>query len=153
MIKFTTCSEDIVRLWNEAFGDSKEDIMFFINNVKNAKCLSYYDKNNIASMLFLVECCVDGVNGEYIYAACTEKKSRGFGYMTELLNYAKKHCKSFVCLIPANKSLINYYNQRGFDIELSIDAVQFDESKEIKEYLFEGCELDKPIALMYKGEQ
>lgn len=147
MIKFTENKNDIIKLWQEAFGDSEEDILFFINNVKNAKCLAYYDNNSIASMLYLV----DSSKGKYVYAACTLKEYRGKGYMSDLLSYCKNQFDA-VCLIPANEGLIEYYKNRGLNIELDIKEIKFNETDEIVEYLFEGCELSNPIVLMYKGE-
>ena len=34
MIKFFDDSNKIIPLWQEAFGDSKEDILFFLKNCK-----------------------------------------------------------------------------------------------------------------------
>lgn len=144
MIKFTDNKDDIIKCWQEAFGDSTEDILFFIHNTKNAKCLSYYDESGIKAMLYLVKCNL----GYYIYAACTPKKYRKNGYMSKLLEFAKDNY-SPVCLIPAEQWLVNYYQKRGFTDTVNVDELTFDESDEIKEYLFEGCQLETPIALMY----
>lgn len=147
MIRFTENREDIIKCWKEAFGDSDEDILYFVDNVKNAKCLAYYDDDKITSMLYLVKCSI----GYYVYAACTLEEFREKGYMTELLNYVKAKY-SPVCLIPAKPWLIDYYKKRGLNITIEISQLQFDEIDGIKEYLFEGCELENPIALLYKGE-
>lgn len=145
MIKFTSDNKDIVKCWAEAFGDSENDILFFINNVQNANCLAYYVGGNIASMLYLVESSL----GKYIYAACTLKEYRKNGYMGELLDYCKKNYNN-ISLIPANKGLIKYYNNRGLTITDSVDNLHFNECDEIVEYLFDGCELKQPIVLKFE---
>ena len=46
----------IISLWNEAFGDSEEDIMFFLNNrFVPENTLVYESDGVIASVLFLLE--------------------------------------------------------------------------------------------------
>lgn len=145
MIKYTDCKEDIISCWSEAFGDSKEDILFFIENVKNAKCLSYYIEDDIAGMLYLVESSL----GQYIYAACTKKKYRKQGIMNELLSFCKNEYDR-LCLIPANNDLVEYYRKRGFTDILQTDLLNFNQIDDINEYLFEGCELEQPIVLLYE---
>lgn len=149
MIKTITNKEDIISLWSEAFGDTRDEILYFVDNVKNAKCIGAYE-TELESMLFLVDCKLNNINSKYIYAACTKKSSQGKGYMTMLLDYCKKEYDS-VCLIPANTGLISYYKNRGLDIKDSTDSIKFDEIDGIVEYLFEGCELEQPIILEYRG--
>lgn len=148
MVKIVNSKNDIIKLWNEAFGDSEEDITLFINNVRDAICLGYYDNNNLKSMMYLVNCSL----GKYIYVACTLKKHNGKGYMTRLLDYCKSNYNN-VCLIPANESLIDFYKKRGFSIEESVNNLKFNQIDIINEYLFDGCSLKKPIVLVYKGEK
>lgn len=151
MVKVTNSTDDIISLWKEAFGDSNEDILFFVNNLKNGECLAIYDDDEqIVSMLYFVDCRIDGVESKYIYAACTSKKCRSNGSMTQLLEWCKNNYNN-ICLIPANDGLIDFYKKRDFQKEIDIASITFDESDAIKEYLFEGCELEKPFALQYKG--
>lgn len=150
MIKITNNIDDIISLWQEAFGDTREDILFFADNLKHGECIALYD-NEIVSMLYLVDCKVDYKASKYIYAACTSKKYRSNGAMTRLLDYCKEKYES-VCLIPANEGLISYYKKRNFDKAIDISSVTFDECDEICDYLFEGCELNNPFGLMYIGD-
>ena len=55
-------------------------------------------------------------------------------------------------MIPAEEWLIEYYKKRGFRFAASVEEICFNQSEEIIEYLFEGCELKQPIALVYEGE-
>lgn len=150
MVKEVFDKNDIIGLWKEAFGDSEEDILFFIDNVKHAECLGIYEKDELVSMLYFVRCTIDGKNSNYVYAACTLKAYRNKGYMAILLDYCKENCGDSFCLIPANEDLIGYYKNNGISEETAVDSISFNEDVEIIEYLFDGCELDKPIALLYR---
>lgn len=152
MIKITKSVDDIAPLWSEAFGDSSEDIVFFIENIKNARCFAYYENGKAVSMLYLVDCFLDGKQSHYIYAACTTQSCRKKGYMSALI----EHCIAEfdeVCLISANEKLIEYYKRQGLNFEYSVDKLKFDECKElVDEYLYAGCSLDTPLVLSNKGE-
>lgn len=148
MIKELNNENLIIPLWQEAFGDSEEDILFFLNNCKNIKCLGYFDEKMLSSMLFLIDCKINGDEYKYIYAACTYKNKRCRGDMSKLLDYCKSNFNN-VCLIPANDKLVDFYFERKFNIKYDLNEMQFDESEEIKEYLFEGCSLEKPFVLAH----
>ncbi len=151
MVKFTDNINDIVLCWNESFGDSEEEVLFFLNNAVNYKCIANYYDNKICAMLILVDCCLNNRSSKYIYAACTLNKFRKKGYMTEILEFLKKDYNN-LCLIPANENLIDFYTERGFDKKIRTDLISFDQCEEIKEYLFEGCTLNKPFLLQYLGD-
>ncbi|MBE6741567.1 MAG: GNAT family N-acetyltransferase [Ruminococcaceae bacterium] len=152
MIKITDNINDVIPLWKEAFGDSDEDIIFFVDNAENCECLAYYQNDKLSSMMFLVDCFVDGIKGKYVYAACTAKEFRGCGYMGELIEYAHNLNYSYICLIPANDALVDFYFKRGFTKSVPIDNLSFNQSDEINEYLFEGYNLSKPCVMIYEGE-
>lgn len=145
----TNYNDSIISLWQEAFGDTREDVIFFLENCVNKKCLCLTVDDELKSMLFLVDCNLDNHKSKYIYAACTKKDTRKAGYMSSLLEYCRAQCDSVV-LIPANEPLVDYYKKRGLIIEHSVDELCFDEIDEIKEYLFEGCELETPFALEFR---
>ncbi|MCM1285561.1 MAG: GNAT family N-acetyltransferase [Acetobacter sp.] len=143
--------ESIISLWREAFGDTREEIEFFLDNCENKSVLCYYKNNELLSMLFLVDCTVSNERYKYIYAACTRKRARKSGVMTELLDFAKE-CYSGILLIPADEKLSKYYKKRGFTHKIEIDFIRFYEIEDVIEYLFEGCELSRPYALAYIGD-
>lgn len=139
-------------LWQEAFGDSKEEITYFINNCENFELLGCYCDGDLASMLFLVDCRINDNNYKYIYAACTFEKYKKSGFMTELLDYCREHY-DFLSLIPANNSLVGFYEKRGFRKHIGLKQLSFEQTDEIKEYLISGCTLKEPYLLCYeKGE-
>ena len=152
MIKITNNIDDIVPLWSEAFGDSREDIVFFIDNIKNGVCLAEFQNDKAVSMLYLVDCCLNSKQAHYIYAACTDSKSRKKGYMAGLIKYCIDNYDR-VCLIPADEHLVNYYNKQGLVFMHPVDDLKFNECRElIDEYLYAGCSLDNPVVLANKGE-
>ena len=130
MVSTNVEQNDIVSLWKDTFGDSEKEIKYFLENCNDLQCVGVYADGHLVSMLFLVSCTVVGKSARYIYAACTDADYRKRGCMTELL----------------------YYKKRGFRFAVSVDEICFNQSEEITEYLFEGCELKQPIALVYKGE-
>ncbi len=150
MIKRVNNREHMIPLWKEAFGDTAEDIVFFLDFANNYKCVGYYEKEALASMLFLLDCGIDGKRYHYIYAACTSSEFTGNGYMTKLLQFCKENYRP-LCLIPASDGLEIYYKNRGFDKSAGIETLEFNQIDEIKEYLFEGYELTEPKALIYEG--
>ena len=152
MIKITNNIDDIVPLWSEAFGDSREDIVFFIDNIRNGLCLAEFQNDKAVSMLYLVDCCLNSKQAHYIYAACTDSKSRKKGYMAGLIKYCIDNYDR-VCLIPADEHLVNYYNKQGLVFMHPVDDLKFNECRElIDEYLYAGCSLDSPVVLANKGE-
>lgn len=125
MIRFAEKSDiqGIISIWNEAFGDSENDILFFLNSrFIPENTLVYECDGVIASILFLLEgdMHINEMNypSYYLYAACTLKSHRGRGYMAELLDASKKVAaerdKHFICLLPGNKTLYGFYAKFGY---------------------------------------
>lgn len=150
MIKFTDDTKQIIKIWQQAFKDTEEDIIFFIENCKNKLCLGFFEDEKLLSMMYLVDCLCNGQKMKYVYAACTLDDMQGRGYMSMLLDYCKENLKSF-CLIPANENLVDFYYRRGLIDKAEIENLSFVETEEIKEYLFEGCELKNPFVMKYIG--
>lgn len=154
MIKFTENKEQMISLWQEVFGDSREDIEFFLNNCHNKACLGYFDGDLLVSMMFLVDCTYCGCSGKYLYAVCTSKVHRKKGYVSMLINEAKKHMKDFLWLIPAEDYLFELYSKYGFETKLYSDTlyenrIEFSESKDIVEYLYDGSDYEFPKGMIY----
>lgn len=153
-IDFCNDSEQIIHLWHSVFKDGRDDILFFLDNCKNKKCLGAFVNGELVSMLFLVDCRYGELNGRYVYAVSTLEKYRGFGVAGSIIKNAKKYMKDFLWLIPAEESLIDYYKRFGFEIKLYsgyeyTNKITFDESTDIIEYLYEGCELKYPVGMVF----
>ncbi|MBQ3006827.1 MAG: GNAT family N-acetyltransferase [Clostridia bacterium] len=113
----------IISLWNEAFGDAENEICFFLDNKYIPENTLIIEENGkIASMLFLLEgnMRIKAVSypSYYLYAACTAEEFRGRGFMAELLAEANRIAlsrgKDFICLMPGEKSLFDFYEKRGY---------------------------------------
>lgn len=75
--------------------------------------------NEIVSSLFLLDCNIGKFKGKCVYCAMTKSAERGKGYMKKLLDYSYAYCKNngfdFLFLVPAEKSLFDYYEKCGFE--------------------------------------
>lgn len=111
---------DIVRLWSESFGDTKEYIDLFIDrHIDSARCAAFIVDGRAQSMLFLLDAPVrfggEIFKSAYVYAACTARSCRGKGLMRCLLDFVSEQSKTdFVCLVPSQASLFDYYSRSGF---------------------------------------
>lgn len=108
-----TDREQCFAIYRAAFGDSGEfDTRLFGEFFDCCKYIKSGD--TVASMLFALPCtlCIDGQRYpcRYIYAAATEERYRGRGYMTSLLSRQE----GTLILKPADDSLIEFYNKCGF---------------------------------------
>lgn len=107
-----------VALWHEAFGDSEEYIRFFHSSHCGCHCLTLTENGELTSALYLIDGRLCGESGYYLFAAATFKKHRGKGCMASLLKKAKQFAlenkKSFIALVPAEKSLFDYYLRFGY---------------------------------------
>lgn len=113
----------ITALWHEAFGDGKNEIEFFLDNkYVPDNTLIMEEDGKIASMLFLLEgkMRINSLHypSYYLYAACTAKEFRGRGFMAQLLeetnNIALSRNKDFICLMPGESSLFDFYEKHGY---------------------------------------
>ena len=155
-INFTDNREQIISLWSAVFGDSRADIEFFLDECKNKSCLGLFADGKLVSMLFLVNCKYSEYNGKYVYAVCTAENHRKRGYSSRLLCEAKKYMSDFLWLIPANDGLFEFYAKHGFETKLFSNSIfehniEFDESKEIIEYLYEGSDYAFPKGMIYSA--
>lgn len=132
----------IIKLWNEAFGDSEEEINEFLNIFGD--CIHTISDNNlIVSQLFLIPGKINSAKAYYLYAAATLEEYRGRGFMSKLLKYAETFAKEnnaeYILLMPGEDSLYDYYERFGYKSlcfcrecifeKDDIPQIVFDESK------------------------
>ena len=121
MIDLSQCR----KIYDEAFCDDKAFTDSLFNACGN-NCKTLEKNGKTVSMLFLMPCTLmlhgKGQSAHYIYAAATEKKYRGRGYMTELLDNIKKSENGVLFLRPANEGLVEFYSRCGFK---NIKAVKY----------------------------
>lgn len=120
LVKFENeeLKKQAVNLWHEAFGDSEEYINFFLDTHKGCTFVPLTDNGGLVSALYLIDGVLDDIDGFYLFAAATFKAHRSKGYMGRLLQLAeetaKQKNKSFIALVPAEKSLFDYYSRFGY---------------------------------------
>jgi len=111
------------KIYEQAFGEDDKEF----ENLLFEKCSEYIKtaeyEGKVRSMLFALPCKIFTDNGEfeavYIYAAATDEKFRGRGYMSALISQITENADKIVFLRPANDGLIAYYKKLGF---LTVDA-------------------------------
>lgn len=108
------------KIYEEAFGieDKEFTDALFKYCFKFCKVLKKDEK--IVSMLFLLPCDLvigsESKDAYYLFAAATKVCEQGKGYMQELIENVKKESKAPIFLRPAQKSLIEFYKQKGFEV-------------------------------------
>lgn len=113
-------TDSIVRLWSESFGDTEEYIDLFIGrHIGSARCAVFNVSGRAQSMLFLLDAPLrlggEVYKSSYVYAACTAESFRGRGLMKSLLDFVSAHSGAdFICLVPSQRSLFDYYSRCSF---------------------------------------
>ncbi len=106
--------EQMIDLWNSAFGDKTEDIEKYLETILKY-FLVYEEDSIIKGMLSVLPVSFCGKNGGYIYAVTTHKDHRGQGICNKLMEYVKADEKyDFLVLKPQNTGLFEFYGKMGF---------------------------------------
>ena len=153
--------EDIIRIWHEAFGDSKEYILKFLDEF--AEYVYIMDKDAIMTLLPVT---LNDKKGHYIYAVAVDKNKRSEGLGKKLIEFAKAKMDDFLVLVPADEGLFEYYRKLGFyenskigkydktDAEQKISAKEYYllRDKLLKNYIKWNEEQLLKIAALYSAE-
>ena len=122
MIEFATIKDkkEISGLWQMTFLEGSSVIENFFENVfDNTVTPVIRLDDEIVSSLFLLDCEIGNYKGKCVYCAMTKYAHRGKGYMKKLLDFSYDYCKEngfdFLFLVPAEKSLFDYYKTCGFE--------------------------------------
>lgn len=115
-------TRQIVALWQEAFGDSKEFILDFLNEVGCGRAFGFVEGKKLKAMFFLIDSELhhgsETHRAWYLYAAATAKECRRQGIMAALIDKAEALAKlsgvEYIALVPANEKLFLYYEKFGF---------------------------------------
>ena len=109
--------QKVIRLWQEAFGESERDILPFLEFI-NSDMLLLEEEGEIISMLSLLKVKIGDKDGRYVYAVATDRRFRGKGYASVLINHAKavvnKTDGGFLVILPRNEALYSFYAKFGF---------------------------------------
>ncbi len=120
------------QLWDESFNDPVNYIDFIFDKVSlpSDAMICDIDGQVVAMLLMIPTRFVyhsEVVNTLYILGACTHKKYRNRGYMTELIKQAEERAKGsgagLSVLVPGGKYLFNYYKKRGYSADFRVRTV------------------------------
>lgn len=115
--------DEMRNIWRECFNDTPEYVEMYFNNVYRDEDAIYIEDNGrIVSSLLLqqYQMLFHGsiVKTGYIAGACTRRKARGQGLMTQLMHRAlsesARRGNLFTFLIPAQSHLYYFYEKFGF---------------------------------------
>lgn len=109
---------DLRRLWQEAFGDSKETLDNFAATGYSPDRCHYLSENEIpVSALYWFDCQLDGRKLAYIYAVATLKPHRGQGLAQKLMAETHEILRSQgyagAILVP-EEGLFPFYKKIGY---------------------------------------
>ena len=146
-------------LWQSVFLEDSETTEYFFENIFGDTITPVIRVDGeIASALFLLDCTIGDYKGKCVYCAMTNYSHRGKGYMKTLLDYSYQFCCEngfdFLFLVPAEKSLFDYYKKCGFENFGLRRSHTFDgTSPEIKDKIPFDCELsfNKEIVEYWKN--
>ena len=121
MITFASIEDkkELQSLWQMTFLEDSQIINHFFDNIfKDVITPVIKIDGEIASSLFLLDCSIGSYKGKCVYCAMTKYSERGKGYMKKLLDFSYDYCLNngfdFLFLVPAEKSLFDYYKKCGF---------------------------------------
>lgn len=106
--------EQITELWNNAFGDKKENVRKYLDTLLEY-FLVYEEDGMVNGMLSVLPVTLNDKKGGYIYAVVTRPENRGQGICKKLMENVKSDKSyDFLVLVPQNKSLFDFYEKMDF---------------------------------------
>lgn len=124
-------------LWQKTFGDEPAVIDRFFQCVTPNDIIVCGETGNPVSALYMprveLRCGEKTLSAAYIYAAATDTAYRGRGLMTYLLQFAAENAQrqslDGLYLVPAERTLFDYYGARGFCTTFFKKLVQYSKSE------------------------
>lgn len=120
--RYTTMEDrpGLTRLWQEAFGDETAYIdAFFETAYAPQRSRVAVVDGEIAAMHFWFDCELEGEKLAYLYAVATDKRFRGRGVATKLMEdgeaILKERGYAGAILSPGSESLFRFYADRGYE--------------------------------------
>ncbi len=109
----------LIRLWQEAFGDTEEFIDgFFCTAFSPARCRCMVINKKVAAALYWMDVRRGEQRYAYIYAVAVEKNRQGKGLGRAMLEDAQAHLAfrgyDGILLVPGSDSLRSYYEKHGY---------------------------------------
>jgi predicted N-acetyltransferase YhbS len=105
-------------IWQEAFGDSPEDVENFYETAFSCDRALLAQEQNPVACIYWIDAQIDGQKIAYLYALAVEKTYRSQGVGKTLLQEALETLKGegykAAILVPGEESLYTYYEKAGF---------------------------------------
>ena len=107
------------QLWQQAFGDTKVFLDgFFATGFSPHRCRCITENGQIVAALYWFDCEFHEKPVAYLYAVATDESFRGKGFCRRLMEDTHAHLASLgysgTILVPAGKSLFDFYAQMGY---------------------------------------
>lgn len=110
--------DEICVMWCEAFGDKPDSVLDCLDFLLEYIFVAEIDAHAV-SMAAAIPVTFGDASGRYVYAVATKKEYRGQGLSSKILeflkDYIEKADEKFLVLVPAEESLFEFYEKRGFD--------------------------------------
>ena len=116
----------LVSLWQEAFGDTEEFIDgFFCTGFSPARCRCVILDGRIVAALYWMDLTCDDRRFAYLYAVAVAKSHRGKGLCTTLMADTRDHLAfrgyDGILLVPQEEGLRKMYEKMGYRDATSVD--------------------------------
>ena len=126
-------------LWTECFPKDKQCLidLFFEKRFSAKNTLIYLQDGDVAAALYLLPAHIVTKSSLedmlYVYAVGTFKQYRGRGFVTELLEEARKTASKrgvkYLTLAPVGKYLFEFYGKRGYRTAFYADKLDMSRSE------------------------
>ena len=134
MIRFALDSDlpALHALWQEAFeAEVQEAEHYFAHRHRHENMLVALRENEVAGMLSMLPISLvtqeKTLPARYVFAVATFRKFRGQGISSQLMEAAHAHMQkegmAASLLVPASKSLFDFYRKRGYETRFWLDSL------------------------------
>jgi len=115
----------LLDLWQEAFGESKEEVLPFFREIfPLCRCFCVVEEGKILAVVYALPQVLRMGQRElpmaYFYAIATAKSHRGRGLASRLIAFAEEEMRNEgmagILLVPASESLFKFYEKLGFSV-------------------------------------
>ena len=112
--------KQLYSLWNSCFGDGEKYVYPFLDTFLTKDNVYVCEKEGkIVSVVYSLDCEIDGRPAQYFYAVATDEKFRRHGLAKKeiefLIDYKQKEGSEIFLLTPSNEKNRNYYKTLGFE--------------------------------------
>ena len=112
--------KQLYSLWNSCFGDGEKYVYPFLDTfLEKDNVYVCEEEGKIVSVVYGLDCEIDGRKGQYFYAVATDENYRRQGLAKKeiefLLDYKSKQGTEIFLLTPSSEKNRSYYKTLGFE--------------------------------------